>query len=140
MRLEVANRQRTVPLDLKQVAAQAGKALPLCLENPGSGDLVLRELEEVAATIVSDRMIARVNRQFLAHEGPTDVITFDHGEILIGAGTAEKNAKHFRKPLEEELILYIIHGLLHLNGWSDKSTEEAARMQEVQESILRQLL
>ena len=53
------------------------------------------DLEEIEATIVSNRAIARVHRTFFNDPAPTDVITFPDGEILIGAGVVAGNAARF---------------------------------------------
>ena len=51
--------------------------------------------------------------------GPTDVITFEHGEIIVSATTAERQARREDETLDRELARYIIHGVLHLNGHLD---------------------
>lgn len=140
MRISVANRQRVVKVDLTALRGAANKAASRCLECPGSREGSLPELAEVEISILDDRRIAEVNEEFLSHEGPTDVITFDYGEILVSAETALENSRRFGKSVQEELILYIIHGLLHLNGWSDKHPLEAERMQVAQESVLSEIL
>ena len=72
--------------------------------------------------------------------GATDVITFDHGEIVISAETALENSRIHGKTLEEELALYMIHGLLHLKGFDDKESGAAAEMDREQQRILAQCL
>ncbi len=68
--------------------------------------------------------------------GPTDVITFQHGEIFISAETACRRAKTHRTSLGQELRLYLVHGLLHLHGFDDRDPASAARMHRVQERIV----
>jgi probable rRNA maturation factor len=71
------------------------------------------------------------------HEpGPTDVITFHHGEIFISAETARSNAGLFGTKLARELRLYIVHGLLHLHGFDDRNPAGARKMKTVQGKIL----
>ena len=111
--------------------------LPRCLEHPGGGEVVLSELPEVGIVLVSDRASARLHEQFLAVSGPTDVITFMHGEIVIGVAVAERQARAHRQTVERELRRYIIHGLLHLNGHEDDRPEAAAVMWRAQEGLLR---
>lgn len=72
--------------------------------------------------------------------GPTDVLTFDHGEILICAPLARINAAKYGKSLEQEIGLYLIHGLLHLNGFTDKTPGEALRIKKLQNKILNKCL
>ncbi len=93
-------------------------------------------LEEIETTFVSDATIAKVHRDFMGIPGATDVITFDHGEIVISTETAAENAKIYGRSFQEELALYIVHGLLHLNGFKDKQPADAERMHAMQERIL----
>ena len=68
-------------------------------------------------------------------EGPTDVITFHHGEIVIGAEVALRQAADYDEPLAREILRYLVHGLLHLAGHEDAETNERQRMESAQESI-----
>ena len=111
-----------------------------CLEVSDDGKFALRELEEVSVAIVVDRAIARIHVDFMGIEGATDVITFNHGDIVVSAETAAKYASQYNHPIEQELALYTIHGLLHLNGFDDLSPEPAARMRRVQSRIWRRVL
>ena len=81
--------------------------------------------------------MARLHRQFLGQTGPTDVLTFQHGEIFISAETAKRHARLFGNSIMRELQLYVIHGLLHLQGFDDRTQAEARKMQTAQEKILR---
>jgi|SRR5579862_4931999 len=137
MKIALSNRQSGVKFPLRWLKSFASRSLAECLDRlPGRGG-PLRQLEEIEVAIVSDECIADVHRQFMDIEGPTDVITFDHGEIVISADTAKANAAIYGKTLEEELALYIIHGLLHLDGFTDKEPEAAAEMARLQEEILK---
>lgn len=69
--------------------------------------------------------------------GPTDVLTFQHGEIFISVETAKRHARAFGNPLASELRLYIIHGILHLHGLDDRTEAAAEDMKRTQEKILR---
>jgi probable rRNA maturation factor len=75
----------------------------------------------------------------MALEGATDVITFEHGELVISAETAARHAGDYAQRLEHELGLYIIHGILHLNGYDDLEEPAAARMLERQRSLLERV-
>jgi probable rRNA maturation factor len=97
---------------------------------------VLNRLPQVEVTVVSDAAIAELHVRFMGVEGPTDVLTFEHGEIVIGAETARANAAAFGIPLERELALYIVHGLLHLQGFDDRSEAEAKEMRRLEAEIL----
>ena len=80
--------------------------------------------------------MSRLHRQFLGQTGPTDVLTFQHGEIFISVETAERHARMFENPFARELQLYIVHGLLHLHGFDDQTKDGARKMKKVQEKIL----
>jgi len=69
--------------------------------------------------------------------GPTDVLTFQHGEIFISVETAKKHARVFGNSLTSELCLYIAHGLLHLHGFDDRTQAAARKMKAMQKKILR---
>jgi len=136
--LEIDNLQESVPLDLDRLRDLVETALPLCLEQPGSDHPI--EIENaVACSIVDDAAMAAVHAQFLGDPTTTDVITFPYGEIIVCADVARREADARNLPLEHELSLYLIHGLLHLNGYNDKSPEAAARMHSRQTHILKLL-
>jgi probable rRNA maturation factor len=138
-KLALFNRQKTQAVPLPWLRRIAKNALPACLAaaKPRE-DSVLSSLPEVEITYVSDAEIARVHGEFLDDASPTDVITFHHGEILISAETAARQAIDHGQTLDHELALYLIHGLLHLAGWHDEDPEEAAEMACTQETILQQ--
>jgi len=114
----------------------ADRALPAGLKLPGRKGKVLPQLDEVSVALVSDRRIAELHCRFLNERGPTDIITFQHGEIVISAETARRQARAFRTSLEHELRLYIAHGLLHLLGYDDKTPAGAAEMKRLQENLV----
>jgi probable rRNA maturation factor len=97
----------------------------------------LRRLEEVSVLLISDRRMAQLHRRFLGQSGPTDVLTFPHGEIFISVETARRHARRFGNSVSEELELYIVHGLLHLHGFDDRQKKEARRMEVLQQQILQ---
>lgn len=112
----LSNRQRTRRVDTKALRALAVAVLDrLGLD------------AEVGIHLVSPREMAQVNWDFLRHEGSTDVITFDHGstaerlhgELFISVADAVGQAEEFGTTWEEELVRYVIHGLLHLHGYDD---------------------
>jgi probable rRNA maturation factor len=114
----------------------AERTLTECLRLPARKSGVLRELPEVNVVLVSDRRMAALHRRFLNEPGPTDVITFQHGEIFVSTETAKRQAKSFGTSLEHELRLYIAHGLLHLHGFDDKTARGAAEMKRIQETMI----
>ena len=124
-------------LELFQVAAQ--DALPLVLELATDPVSALTQIQEVEVSLVDDVTIADVHLRFMDIPGATDVITFDHGEIHISVETARQQAMEFENGYERELMLYIIHGLLHLAGHEDASETGLALMNDYQQRILDQI-
>lgn len=140
MKISVRNSQKEVRFDLPWLKRFARTALNVCKQTVAIEGAALPQLEAVEVTIVSNDIIARVHRDFMQIDGPTDVITFDHGEILISAEMARDNAGRYGKTLEEELALYVVHGLLHLNGFTDERSRDAAQMRRAQNQILKTCL
>ena len=138
--IHIYNRQRTVPFDLPWLRRFAPIALAECEGEGIAHGAPLESMEEIEVSIVSDRAIAAVHRRFMNIAGATDVLTFEHGEIIISAATAERHAREFGQRLEHELGFYIIHGILHLNGYDDLAELAASRMRETQTAILRRAL
>lgn len=140
MNISVYNRQRKLRVNLPWLRRLAEIALRECLPHSADGRFALQALPEVEISIVSDRVIAEVHQQFMDIPGATDVITFEHGEIVMSAETALHYANEFGQSLDHELALYIVHGLLHLNGYEDATARDASRMRRVQERLLRACL
>ncbi len=130
------NRQSSVVFDLTLVKASVSAALEDVLNHAGPGERILGTLEHVDFVLVGNEEISRVHREFCGDPLPTDVITFHHGEIVLGAETIVNNAREFQQEPWVELTRCCIHGLLHLNGHTDHEPEDAARMRAVQENIL----
>ena len=93
--------------------------------------------------LVNDEQIKEINSEFLEHDYTTDVISFDFesdegitGEIYIGCETVRRNAELFNVTVREELCRVIVHGLLHLLGYDDKSEEEKKRMKDMEDYYL----
>ena len=97
----------------------------------------------ITYVVVDDPSIRRINRRFLGHDFPTDVITFPldetprEAEIYISVDTARRQARQFRVSLREEIMRLAIHGFLHVCGYDDADEPQRARMVEAQERHLR---
>ncbi len=137
--ISLYNHQNTLILDLPGLTQLAAAAWPLVLEQPGLEAPVLPELMEVEISFITDEAIAKVHAEFLEDPTPTDVITFAHGEILISTETAIRQAAEYGQNPLRETALYLIHGLLHLNGHEDSTEAGFARMKQLQEEILGKL-
>lgn len=135
-RITVLNRQRAVRIPLTALEEFARRALTTCLRIPVKEVSGLASLRELSVILVSDRRMAELHRRFLQLPGPTDVITFQHGEIFISAETARRQARRFGNSFQRELRLYVAHGLLHLHGFDDKDSAGAARMERAQEKLV----
>lgn len=133
--ISVHNRQRKIALDRAGLEKFAQRALALCLGQRRAGSC-LTNLREVHVVLVSDRRMSELHRRFLKLDGPTDVITFQHGEIFISVETARRQAAEFQTSLAEELCLYLVHGLLHLHGYDDHDSVSRRRMRLRQEAIV----
>jgi len=92
--------------------------------------------DQLEITLMDDPMIAHVHMEFMKIPGATDVITFQHGEILISLETAARHAKDFNDSFEREILRYIVHGMLHLAGHDDAEPAAQAAMELAQEQIV----
>jgi probable rRNA maturation factor len=91
---------------------------------------------ELSVAFVGKQRMRSINKKFLGHDYVTDVITFDHGEIVICPSVAKSNAKRYKTSVDKELVLYVIHGLLHLAGFDDHSPKDIAAMRGMEEKLL----
>jgi probable rRNA maturation factor len=121
---------------LEDVAREAAR---LALARAALEDSPLHHLATLEVALVDDETSDRVHREFMDIEGATDVITFHHGEIVIGAEVAERNAAEYGEPLSRELLRYLVHGLLHLAGHEDADEAGRAAMERAQEEIVTRL-
>ena len=93
-------------------------------------------MPEITVSIVSDRRMAALHKEFCGLAAPTDVLTFQHGEIVISAETAVRQARMFHSNLVCEIQLYLLHGLLHLAGFDDLATKQRRQMHRLQKKLL----
>jgi probable rRNA maturation factor len=132
-------RQRKERVSMRYLREQWTQAVPLCLQALKFAEAPLAQLAEIEASIVSDKAIAKVHAEFLDDPTPTDVITFQYGEIIISADTAALAGPLHGNTVEEELLLYLIHGTLHLAGWEDEDPQEHDEMHAIQNRIFAQV-
>ncbi len=103
----------------------------------------------LSVALVDDRRIAELNQRYLAHPGPTDVLSFDlsdtptaggpEGAIVLSWETAAREAERRGHALLAEAVLYAVHGTLHLLGYDDHTRRHAARMHAEEDRILTAL-
>ena len=140
--LSLYNHQDVIPLSeelLEKFESAGSAAITEVLKVATCEAAALFSLSEVEVSIIDDVTIAEIHLRFMGIPGATDVITFDHGEIHISVETTKSQALEFSNDFERELILYIIHGLLHLAGHEDATSEGQARMNHLQHKILDQV-
>ncbi len=110
---------------------------------------VIREDNKMPADLsfifTSDERIREINKEFLGHDYFTDVISFNsemknvvNGEVYISIDSVRKNSKVYTVPLEEEVIRVMIHGTLHLLGYTDEEEKQKVRMFELQEKMIKE--
>jgi probable rRNA maturation factor len=93
--------------------------------------------------------MARLNEQHLRHSGPTDVITFDYrdpaqprwlaGDIFVCVPVAVEQSTTFHVSWQQELVRYVVHGILHLLGHDDQSAAKRAVMKKAENRLVRTL-
>jgi len=103
---------------------------------------------EISLAFVDNPTIHRLNKQYLQHDEPTDVLSFPlsdsrsktlSGELVIGVEVALAQAAEHGHDVQAELALYVIHGLLHLCGHDDHDPEAARVMRQRESHYLRAL-
>lgn len=105
---------------------------------------------------VTDKKIHSINNEYLGHDYPTDIVTFDllgddprqqelkakrrarviEGELFISVETAASNAKEYKVGVLKEITLYIVHGVLHLVGYDDHSEKDIRFMRKKEKELL----
>jgi probable rRNA maturation factor len=133
--IEVRNLQRTVRISTRRLQRFANIACALAWKHKQPRAEIAR-VPAISVLIASDRRMAALHKEFCGLPGPTDVLTFQHGEIVISAETAARQARIFRSNLTAEIQLYLLHGLLHLAGFDDVTAYQQKRMQRLQNKLL----
>jgi rRNA maturation RNase YbeY len=98
---------------------------------------------ELAFIFCSDEEILRMNNLYLQHNYYTDILTFDYsaeslvsGDLFISLDTVKSNAEIYGTDYGDELRRVMIHGVLHLCGFADKTDDEARQMHEKEDEAL----
>ncbi len=142
--IEIANQQQRLALDEAKIRVAVTAALTY-------GGYACGEL---SVAVVDDPTIHEVNRAFLEHDYPTDVISFPlndpaaeadghvEGEIVVSTDTAAAQAHRLAFPgwnTEEEFYLYLIHGALHLAGFDDHTEDDLREMRDAEVAVLAKI-
>ena len=106
-------------------------------------------LAELSVALVGDARMSALHEQFMGIPGPTDVLTFPldvdargralSGEVVVCVPEAGRRARETGTAVERELLLYALHGLLHLCGYDDRTEPDYRRMHRREDMILTQL-
>ena len=98
---------------------------------------------ELSFIFCSDEYIKKINIKYLSHHFFTDVITFDYskekllfGDVYISIERVKENSKTYKTSFNEEMFRVIIHGVLHLCGFDDKTKEEKSLMRSKENDFL----
>jgi probable rRNA maturation factor len=129
----LSNQQGEVPVRARPLLRRLKSALPL-LPRPLPAGFVA-----IHFVLVDCATMARVHGDFLGDPTETDVITFPYGEILVCPAVARDRAAEFGLEVEQEILLYALHGLLHLAGYDDTTPKLAKEMAQAQTRLLKQV-
>lgn len=142
MHISVENFYKKIPINLILVSKIAKKILRY--EGKSKGGLSI--------VFVADTKIKALNKKFLKKGQPTDVLAFDYsedsycrgkniflGEIIISSQAALRQAKIFKTNLSHEIVLYVIHGILHLVGYDDHDTREIQKMRQREKKLIQRV-
>ena len=106
-------------------------------------------LRELSVAVVGDAMMGRLHEQFMGIKGPTDVLSFEMetdkrrrvvgGEVVVCLPEAARQAKRRGIEVRRELLLYAVHGMLHLSGFDDRTERKYQEMHRMEDKILKEL-
>ena len=113
-------------------------------------DFILKEkkiAKEINFIFCKDNYLQKINEEHLQHADLTDVITFEHsqgnnliGDIYISVERVKENASKFSVTFKSEITRVMIHGVLHLIGYNDKSKEQKEKMRKMENKFLKKVL
>ena len=135
--IEVAFQTEPCPVD----AAEVARAVDAALDHGGRSGL------GVSVVLADDELMVELHRDYLDDPTPTDVITFDLGadddpaggaaaELYIGVEEAHRVAEERGVRWQRELVLYVVHGVLHLCGFDDHSDEDSHAMRVAERAVM----
>ena len=134
-----------------QITAAAGSAhVPFVRRHLRAAHRILRPpLVDLSVALVGDAKMSSLHEHFMGIPGPTDVLTFPldldgrgrpvAGEVVVCVPEARRRAKEHGVALERELLLYALHGLLHLCGYDDRTDASFHAMHRTEDQILTRL-
>jgi len=129
MKLEIIDLQKFQPIDKNKIK----KIIKGVLK-------VEKKDAELSIVFIDNKTIKQINRAFLGHNYATDVLSFTYdetsfknnvnGEIVVSVEMASKLSRRYGYEVEGEIVLYLVHGLLHLLGYDDKRKKDAKKMHQ----------
>ena len=144
------NTRRRTQFDLT-ITARTGRAHVSFLKKMlGRAHKLIRSpLRELSVVLVSDSQMSQLHERFMKDDSPTDVLTFpleensrgkaSSGEIVINVAQALRQSRRRGIPVQNELLLYALHGMLHLKGMDDRTDSQYRRMHRLEDRILTKL-
>jgi probable rRNA maturation factor len=116
---------------------------------PKAVRLVPKAPVEISISLLGNTKMAALHQEFMNIPGPTDVLTFEldrdargrvtAGEVVICVPHAQREATRRRVEVKHELLLYALHGVLHLSGYDDLTSADYSRMHKEEDRILRKI-
>jgi probable rRNA maturation factor len=130
----ITNRQKALRIDRKRLRG----AIQAIVRDAAIGNA------RISVAVVDDAAIAKLHDEFLNDPAPTDVLSFLlerspqmlEGEVVVSTDTARTVAPRYGSSAEDELLLYVIHGTLHLVGYDDATPRKRAVMQKEEQKYL----
>ena len=135
--VEIANQQTDLSLDRPLLR----RAVRIVLKEASIAKA------RISIALVEDPTMAQLNEQYLQHKGPTDVLSFVldqtggclEGEVVVDAQTAAREAPQYGWTPADELLLYVVHGMLHLVGYDDTTAAGRTEMRARETAVLEKL-
>ncbi len=140
--ISIVSEKVKLPLSKNEIVRLAEKTLGILREDKA----------RVSILFVNDAKMRRLNRKYRNTDRPTDCLAFPMregkggklhpemlGDVVISVDTAKSNSRYFGTTEKREVVLCIIHGILHLLGYSDISVPAIKKMAKKQEHILKRL-
>jgi probable rRNA maturation factor len=133
------------------ISAAAGRSIVPFLRRmlPVAHQQIKTSLRELSVALVGDATMSELHERFLSIAGPTDVLTFPldegergqcvSGEVVVCVPEARRQAKARAIPVEHEVLLYAVHGMLHLSGFDDRTQADYRKMHRTEDRILTEL-
>lgn len=133
VKVAISNRQRRLKINASLLARVVARAL----------EFVHDDRAELGIVLVDDDGIAKLNAQYHNTQGSTDILSFDygegHGELIISVDHVIAQARRFHSAPSRELVLYVVHGILHLHGYNDLAVRDRRRMRAAEERLVLRL-